>query len=123
MAIKLTTTKKKNKEVEPTIIETRVQYGIPGTHEVFLSEEYLKQANWVEVTTDSPSMNHVLDASGDWIIPDNIDIDKARKNEYLEVYPIDKQLKVLTDFLRGDNTSKEEMLKAFDTIKEKYPRK
>lgn len=125
MAVKLTTTKKKStiKEVNTAIEEARVQYGIPGTSEVFLSEEYLKQDNWVEVTTTRPSMNHILDASGDWVIPIDLDVDKARKNEYLEAYPIDKQLKVLTDFLRGDETSKEEMLKIFDAIKEKYPRK
>lgn len=101
-------------------------YGIVGTNEVIMAEEWNQPGNTVMMATiDSPGPGYVIDETGNWVYPGDLDkvildIKDARKLAYLAAWPIDKQMEAIGDHLDGDPTKFNQMQLDFKEIRDKY---
>jgi hypothetical protein len=102
-------------------------YGVVGTTEVVYAEDWNQPAGTILlVTGDSPGPGYLIDETGNWSYPANIEAVKesiriARKDAYLKAWPVDKQMEAIGDHLAGDSTKFDLMQVAFDKIKEDFP--
>ena len=99
-------------------------YGQVGTNLVVQGEIWSIPSGYVElVNTEPPTSFHVLDESGVWILPKDVNIDTLRAELYIKAWPSHKQLEAIQDNANGDPTKLNKMNAEFDAIKKAYPKK
>lgn len=112
---------KKSKSTKKVNAPLFKMFGKPGTADVVECEPAVAPEGYLEIRTEAPTSFHILDNSGGWELPPDVNMKDVRQALYLKSWPIHKQLEAHQDAAQGDDTKLKELLKDFDSIKQQYP--
>lgn len=102
-------------------------YGMVGTDQIMFAEDWNKPTDMIPVVSaNSPGSGHIIDETGNWVLPANVSAAKAavrtaRQEAILNAWPVAQQMEAIGDHLAGDSTKFDKMQSDLEEIKKKFP--